>query len=370
MTNEDLCTFHFRISDNPHLLPSTPGRSTTDAAPPKTDTHGWSCQLSVLEDKSTLRATFGTSEANRIELKPCISLQIIAAYGLEHEPDRVLLSKRVKSEHLFKRGIEYREDVWVDQHYEFYIILSSHPVKLLGPFENGYSTHTLALSECDPVARNVDPLVEMMTQFERHSATSDVEYRFVSKEGLVLDRMRAHHSILSIYPSFSEKLTLAQSNPHQRTSTTVLVAPIEAWGTFERMFGFIYSGRLPREGFVPRSSQWGLAFELSREYGLEKCTSSSPWMEWHLSELRQVITDENVLELYFGWGYEYATVAGMCVRHVAERSQVHFQGGDLGSHIMGLLRDKYQGFQGCNEFQEALVVQSMKMYAQQQSIMA
>ncbi|KAF9110105.1 hypothetical protein BGX27_006760 [Mortierella sp. AM989] len=333
----------------------------------KADTLDWTCQLSILEDKSTVRATFGfsttSSEADQRELKVCCSLQIIAAYDFEHGPVQVLLSKRVKI-------YLDRKDVWIDHHYEFYIVLSSHPIKLLGPLGNAYWTHTLAQSECDPTARNIDPLVEMMTQFERHGPTSDVECRFVSKEGLVLDRMQAHHSVLSIYPALSEKLTLAQRNPHQRTTTTVLLAPIEAWITFERMLGFIYSGRLPREGFVPRSREWQMAFKLSREYGLEKCVSSSSWMDWHLNELRQLITDENVLELYFGWGYEHAAVAQMCVRHVAERSQVYFQGMDLGSHVMGLLSGRYQRHQSCFEFQEALIVQSMKMYAEQQNAKA
>ncbi|KAF9199852.1 hypothetical protein BGZ49_009981 [Haplosporangium sp. Z 27] len=344
----DLRTFHFRIPDDARLIQPTPDQTMSDSMTniiPKTDTDSWTCQLSILEDKSTLRATFGTLanfEPNSTKLKSCCCLQIMTAYDFEHDSAQVLLSKRVKSGHLFKRGIEC----------------------------NAYWTHNLAQSECDPIARNVDPLVEMMTQFERDSPTSDVEYRFVSKEGLVLDHMRAHQSILSIYPAFSKKLTLAQRNPHQRTSTTVLMVPIETWATFERILGFIYSGRLPREGFLPRSDQWRMAFELSREYGLESCTSSSSWMDWHLNELRQVITDDNVLELYFRWGYEHTVVTQMCVNHVAERSQVHFQGGDLGSHVMELLKSDYQGHQGCLKFQEALVVQSMKMYAKEQNKMS
>ncbi|KAF8975097.1 hypothetical protein BGZ46_009439 [Entomortierella lignicola] len=362
----DLRTFHFRIPDDARLIQPTPDQTMGDSMiniTPKTDTDSWTCQLSILEDKSTLRATFGTLanfEPNSTKLKSCCCLQIMTAYDFEHDSAQVLLSKRVKN----------REDIWNDQHFDFYIVLSSNPIKLLGSFESAYWTHNLAQSECDPIARNVDPLVEMMTQFERDSPTSDVEYRFVSKEGLVLDYMRAHQSILSIYPAFSKKLTLAQRNPHQRTSTTVLMVPIETWATFERILGFIYSGRLPQEGFLPRSDQWRMAFELSREYGLESCTSSSSWMDWHLNELRQVITDDNVLELYFRWGYEHTAVTQMCVNHVAERSQVHFQGGDLGSHVMELLKSDYQGHQGCFEFQEALVVQSMKMYAKEQNKMS
>lgn len=258
-----------------------------------------------------------------------------------------------------------REDVWADRHYEFYIILSSHPIKLLGPLDGSNWTHSLALSESDPVARNIDPLVEMMTQFEQHSQTSDVECRFISKTGLVLDRMKAHHAILSIYPVFSEKMAQAQRNPHQRSTATVLHIPVECWAAFGRMHGYIYSGRLPREGFAPRSEQWKMSFDLMREFGLDKCVSSVPWMEWHIDELKQVITDENVLEIYFGWGHEHGKVVQLCVRHVADRSQVHFHGRDLGTYVMGLLKERYQGQKGCHEFQEALVATLMEMYAKQ-----
>ncbi|KAF8935256.1 hypothetical protein BGZ58_005128 [Dissophora ornata] len=376
----DVRVLHFRIPDHvptaeaehTHTLSSAPPPTSTVAKP---GAHEWMCQLSILEDKAMVRGTLGPltlSETNRVEFQSCCSLEITTVReSVDNRGDavEVLLCEKVKSEDLFKRGIEYREDIWVDHNYEFQIILSCHPIKLLGSPDNANWTHTLALSECDPVARNIDPLVEMMTQFERHAPTSDVECRFIDKAGLVLDRMRAHHAVLSIFPAFSQKLaqTQAQRNPYQRTTPTILTVPVETWPAFERMLGFIYSGRLPRDGFAPRSDQWRITFLLNQEYGLDKCTSSSSWMEWHLTELEQVITDENVLEIYFGWGFEYVAVAEMCVRHVADRSQVqHVQGRDLGAHVMGLLREKYQGRKGCHEFQEALVALLMKMYAEQQ----
>ncbi|KAI1316910.1 hypothetical protein EDD11_009310 [Mortierella claussenii] len=337
----DLRVLHFRIPDHPPSEdPSQESRSPGSTIA-KIGTHEWLCQLSILDDKSTLRgflSPVAASDANRLEFRSCCSLQVTTARGCDPDPLQVLLSKRIKTEDLFKKGIEYGPN-W---------------------------THTLALSECDPIARNVDPLVELMTQFERHAHTSDVECRFISKAGLVLDRMRAHYAVLSIYPIFSEKMMLAQRNPHHRATTTVLVAPIAIWAAFERMLGFIYSGRLPREGFAPRSEQWRIAFDLSKEYGLDKCASAALWMEWHLNELQQVITDENVLDVYFEWGYEHPILAQMCARYVAERSQVHFEDSDLGSHVIGLLKKRYQGRRGCYEFQEALVVLSIKMYAEQQ----
>ncbi|KAF9940430.1 hypothetical protein BGZ65_007049 [Modicella reniformis] len=366
----DLCILHYRIPD--HSDPTGQDQAAAAGTVAKNGTHEWRCQLSVLEDKSTIRGTLGTlstSEASNAEFLSCCSLQVAALQEFEPETIKVFLNKRVRSEDLFKRGIEFyldREDVWLDKHYEFYIILSSYPIKLLGPPDGAHWTHSLVLSECDPIARNFDPLVEMMTRFEQHSLTSDVECRFVSKAGLVLDCMRAHHAILSIYPVFCEKMAKAQRNPHQRSTATVLLVPVERWAAFGRMLGYIYSGRLPREGFAPRSDQWKTSYELAKEHGLEKCNSSIPWMEWHLRELKQVITNENVLEIYFGWGYEHGTVAQMCIRYVADRSQIHFHGKDLGTYVMGLLKERYQGQKGCHEFQEALVALLMEMYAEQQ----
>lgn len=258
-----------------------------------------------------------------------------------------------------------RQDIWIDHHYEFSIILSSLPIKLHGPLDGPHWTHALALSECDPVARNIDPLVEMMTQFEHDAATSDVDCRIATSTGQVVDHLGAHQAILSIYPAFSEKMARSQRNPHQRTTSSILVTTMEARAAFERMLSFIYSGRLPQEPFVPRSDQWRIAFELAKEYGLDKNASSRPWINWHLTELQQVITDENVLEIYFRWAYRFGRVSGMCVRHVAERSQVQFQDTTFGSYVMKQLQDRYHGHSGCSEFQEAIVVLVMKMYAQQ-----
>ncbi|KAI7815997.1 hypothetical protein BC939DRAFT_470773 [Gamsiella multidivaricata] len=365
----DIRILHFRIPYQATLELQTQDQTGTIA---KTGIHDWMCQLSILEDKSTIRGALGplpSTVANRVDFLLCCSFQIIPSLDQDPEGTEVLLSKKIKSDDLFKRGIEFyldREDIWIDGHYEFRIILSSYPLKLLGPPDGSHWTHTLTLSECDPVARNIDPLVEMMTQFEHHIPTSDVEFRFLSKAGMVLDRLRAHHAVLSIFPVFSQMMAQAQSNPYQRALTTVLRATIDLRPAFERMLGFIYSGRLPQEGFVPRSEQWRASFLLSREYGLDKCASSIVWMEWHLCELEQVVTDENVLEIYFGWGREFASVAQMCVRHVAERSQVPFRGVDLGSYVMEVLKGRFQGQRGCFEFQEALVAMLMKMYADQQ----
>ncbi|KAG0302926.1 hypothetical protein BGZ98_007123 [Dissophora globulifera] len=439
----DIRILHFRmpcyetkpIANNPNYLHSStppptaaaslsseqlPESSPSANALAKFEAHEWMCQLSIQEDTSTIRVALpplAPTDSNRLEFRTCCSLQVTtAAHGAglvstnetSCNEAEVLVSKKIKSEDLFERSIECKyfyffyldgDDVLVDRHYEFQIILSSLPLKLLGPPNGANWTHTLALSESDPAARNVDPLVEMMTQFERHAPTSDVEIRFVSKAGLMLDRMRAHHAVLSIYPAFSQKLLLAltqggrqQHNPHQRSVTpTVLTVPVEAWATFERMLGFIYSGRLPREGlFGPRSDQWRINFQQSQEYGLlpthigdadnhhryqhinndngNKWAASCavPWMVWHLNELRQVITNDNVLELYFGWGLDFVMVAEMCVRHVADRSQMqHGKGRDLGTYVMEQLKGRYQGRRGSHEFQEALVALLMKTYAGQ-----
>ncbi|KAK3807881.1 MAG: hypothetical protein J3Q66DRAFT_444933 [Benniella sp.] len=364
----DLCILHFHIPDHTNSASSTQDQAASTSATAKNGTHEFMCQLTLLEDKSTIRGTLGplpASDVNRTEFKSCCSLQVAAVR--ESEPQ--VLTQRVKSDDLFKRGFEFyldRTDVWRDQHYEFYIILSSYPIKLLGPPDGAQWTHSLALSESDPSARNIDPLVEMMTRFELDGRTSDAEFRFISRDGLVQERMTAHHAILSIYPALTEKLTQSQRNPHQRTTTTVLYIPLEYRVGFGRMLGFIYSGRLPSEGFAPRSDHWKMDFALTREYGLDRCIRSIPWMEWHIHELKQVITDENVLEIYFGWGHEYGHVVQLCVRHVADRSQIHFHGRDFGTYVMEILKERYQGQKGYHEFHESLVSLLMEMYADQQ----
>ncbi|KAF9179110.1 hypothetical protein BGZ51_007240 [Haplosporangium sp. Z 767] len=368
--SNDLRILQFRIPD--HIQPAVPSDDTRRIGTiAKAGIHEWSCQLMVLEDTTTIRATLGPmshSISTQAELDPCCSLQVVSAPESGPSTAQVLMNKNIRGEDLFKRGIEFyldRQDIWTDHHYEFSIILSSLPIKLLGPLDGPHWTHTLALSECDPVARNIDPLVEMMTQFEHDAPTSDVDCHIATSTGQVIDHLRAHQAILSIYPAFSEKMTRSQRNPHQRTTSSILVTTMEARAAFERMLSFIYSGRLPQEPFVPRSDQWRIVFELAKEYDLDKSASSRPWINWHLTELQQVITDENVLEIYFRWAYRFGRVAGICVRHVAERSQVQFQGTTFGSYVMKQLQDRYHGHAGCSEFQEAIVMFVMKMYIQQ-----
>ncbi|KAG0244283.1 hypothetical protein B0O80DRAFT_491190 [Mortierella sp. GBAus27b] len=367
----DICILHYRIPDQVRTASTTQDQAAPAGVVTGNGKHDWMCQLQITEDRM-IRGTLNPlpdSKVNRKEFQSCCSLQVAIVEEYSPQGMQLILGQRITSEHLFKRGIEfylYQEDVWADQHYEFYIILSSYPIKLLGLPDGPHGTHTLALSESDPGARNIDPLVEMMTQFEQHGQTSDVEFRFVSKAGLVLDRLKAHYAILSNYPAFTEMMAQVQRNPHKRSRSTVFHVPVEYKAAFGRMLGFIYSGRLPGEGFAPRSDQWKVSFELTRVYRLDKCISSTPWVRWHTGELRRLITDENVLEIYFSWGYEYGHVVQLCVRHVADRLQVHFHGNDLGTYVMGLLKERYQGQKGYHEFQEALVATLMEMYAEQQ----
>ncbi|KAF9961019.1 hypothetical protein BGZ72_005142 [Mortierella alpina] len=333
----------------------------------KTGTHEWTCQLSVLEDAVTVRATLQTtlrSPTSQALLAPCRCLQV-AAY-VESDPDatHVLLHQRIKEGDLLKGQVEFyldRQDIWVDRSYEFSVILSSFPLKLLGPPDGPHWTHSLALSESDPVARNIDPLVEMLTRFERHTPTADVECRFVSPKGQILGQLRAHRAILSVYPALSEKLSRSSFNP----AGFILDVSMVARPSFEAMLSFIYSGKLPREPFVPRSEQWEVVFDLAKGFGLDKNENSEPWMDWHLSALHQALTDEDLLEIFFGWGHRHRKVAQMCIEHVAERFQVQFRDKDFGTFVMQQLRDQYQDREGCSEFQETLVVMTMRSYALQ-----
>lgn len=263
-----------------------------------------------------------------------------------------------------------RQDVLVDRHYyEFTLILSSLHIKLLGPPDGTQETHTLALSESDPVARNVDPLVEMMTQFHQHTPTADVECRFIDRNGHVRLCVRAHQAILSIYPTFSEKMVQAQSNPYLRSKNTVVVLqmPVESCAAFQRMLEFIYSGKLPIEAFNPRDNeQWKTVFDLTKEHGIDRNPNSMPWIDWHLQELKQVLTEENVLEIYFAWGYAHEDVMRLCVDHVAERQHVQYQGKEFNSVVLDMIKSRFMGKPGCREFQDAFVTRGWGVYANQQ----
>lgn len=105
----DLYILHFRVPDHIPTTPSTQGQAAPAGTAAKDGTHEWMCQLSILEDKSTIRGTLGplpASEVNRTELQPCCTLQITSVREYEPHGMQVVLNKRVKSEDLFKRGIE------------------------------------------------------------------------------------------------------------------------------------------------------------------------------------------------------------------------------------------------------------------------
>ncbi|KAG0271661.1 hypothetical protein BGZ95_000492 [Linnemannia exigua] len=406
----DICFLHFRVHDltlsttpaatatssnnnensnsNNNTTDSTASRQGSTVA--KAGLHKWLCQLSILDDKTTVRGLLGPLVDPELKkaaaLAACCTLQVAtapqdpatttgsgAASTSTKTSPRVLYATTIQSEDLFRQGVEFymdRQDVLVDRHYyEFTLILSSLHIKLLGPPDGPQETHTLALSECDPVARNVDPLVEMMTQFQQHTPTTDVECRFIDRNGHVRDYIRAHQAILSIYPTFSEKLAQAQSNPYQRSKDVVVVLhlPVEACAVFQRMLEFIYSGKLPIEAFNPRNNeQWKRTFDLIKEYGLDQSPNSSPWMEWHLQELKQVLTEENVLEIYFAWGFEHEDVAGLCVDHVSDRQHVQYQGQEFHSVVQDMIKTRFLGKPGYREFQDAFVNRDWTIYANQQ----
>ncbi|KAF9120993.1 hypothetical protein BGW39_010928 [Mortierella sp. 14UC] len=399
----DICFLHFRIHDstlantatatstssnnnsNENNNGSTAARQGSTVA--KAGLHEWLCQLSILDDKSTVRGLLGPLVDPELQkaaaLASCSTLQVAtvpqdssstgtASKSTTTTSSRVLYAKTIQSEDLFRQGVEYSQDVLADRHYyEFTLVLSSLHIKLLGPPDGPQETHTLALSECDPVARNVDPLVEMMTQFQQHTPTTDVECRFIDRNGHVRDYIRAHQAILSIYPTFSEKMAQAQSDPYQRSKNVVVVLqlPVEACAAFQRMLEFIYSGKLPIEAFNPSNNeQWKRAFDLAREYGLDHSPNSAPWMEWHLQELKQVLTEENVLEIYFAWGFAHEDVAGLCVDRVSERQHVQYQGREFHSVVRDMIKTRFLGKPGCREFQDAFVNRGWASYANQQQL--
>ncbi|KAG0055145.1 hypothetical protein BGZ89_002469 [Linnemannia elongata] len=411
----DICFLHFRIHDSTLSSTSTASATspsannnenndTNDSSTQQSSTGAktgglqeWLCQLSILDDKTTVRGLLGPlidpERKKAAVLASCRTLQVATVprttpigandtqgqtYSTTSNKDnnknpRVLYAKSFQCEDFFRQGIEFyldRHDVLVDRHYyEFTLILSSLHIKLLGPPDGPQDTHTLALSESDPLARNVDPLVEMMTQFHQHIPTADVECRFIDRNGHVRLCVRAHQAILSTYPAFSEKMAQAQSNPYLRSKNTIVVLqmPVESCAAFQRMLEFIYSGKLPIEAFNPRDNeQWKKAFDLAKEYGLDRSPNSMPWMDWHLQELKQVLTEENVLEIYFAWGYAHEDVMRLCVDHVAERQHVQYQGKEFNSAVLDMIKGQFIGKPGCREFQDAFVTRGWGVYANQQ----
>ncbi|KAF9933340.1 hypothetical protein FBU30_005744 [Linnemannia zychae] len=405
----DICYLHFRIDDSTLSATSAPtisnnntgnsrsgnDKDDTNTVPlsldrqgltvAKVGLHEWLCQLSILDDEATIRGLLGPLVDPELKkaaaLSSCCTLQVAKVSwdsnslltGAICSKARILFAKSIQSEDLFRQGVEFyveRQDVLVDWHfYEFTLILSSLHIKLLGPPNGLLETHALALSECDPVSRNVDPLVELMTQFQYHNPTTDVECCFVDHNGHVRTCVRAHQAILSIYPVFSEKMSQAQSNPYQRSKNTVIVLllPVEIYTIFLRMLEFIYSGKLPTETYTPRNDHWKKAFDISKEYGLDRSPSSTPWMEWHLQELGQILTEENVLEIYFAWGYTHEGVAKLCVKHVNDRQCVQYQGQEFHLTVRNMIKARFLGKPGCREFQDAFVNRGWVTYANQQS---
>ncbi|KAF9547228.1 hypothetical protein EC957_008738 [Mortierella hygrophila] len=407
----DICFLHFRIHDSTLSSTSTASATSFSASNENNNSSArqssngakagglqeWLCQLSIVDDKTTVRGLLGPlvdpERKKTAVLASCCTFQVATvprttpvfanitqeqqvhgpARNKNNNNARVLYAKTIQSEDLFRQGVEFyvdRQDVLVDRHYyEFTLILSSLHIKLLGPPDGPQDTHTLALSESDPVARNVDSLVEMMTQFHQHTPTADVECRFIDRNGHVRLCVRAHQAILSIYPTFSERMAQAQSNPYLRSKNTVVVLqmPVESCAAFQRMLEFIYSGKLPMEAFNPRDNeQWKKAFDLAKEFGLDRSLNSMPWMDWHLQELKQVLTEENVLEIYFAWGYAHEDVMRLCVDHVAERQHVQYQGKEFNSAVLDMIKSRFMGKPGCREFQDAFVTRGWGVYANQQ----
>jgi len=276
----------------------------------------------------------------------------------------------------------------------------------------------------------------MLIRFKSHLPSTDVLFKFLSPAtGEVVESIPAHQAILSIYPRFSERMFAARAerNPHlrgrwqQRTrqvdggDRVELEMTADRLKAFERMLGFIYSGLLPHAGFSLVShqnhrrrigndngeggggggggggghkvDQWKMTFELAQEYGLEKSLSARPWMDWHQQVLKKLLTEENVLEVYFGWGYAHVSVARDCVeflvnRPVApisfflfqpqQRQQQHqneeqeststpaaaratFEN-ESNSHVLRVVKDRYGGQPGCVEFQDMFVRLKMELY--------
>ncbi|KAG0049204.1 hypothetical protein BGZ83_005980 [Gryganskiella cystojenkinii] len=470
----------------------------------KLGTYDWTCQLSILEEAETIRATLApipATKANVAALGECCTLQVLgrpptpsaSSLALRNneflgpaDPDfslkPVLVTKRLRREDIFSRGIEFYLDydtVWTsddenhhnnnlrsdsyhshrphrgnsirhNNHFAFSIILSTHPIKLLGPLDGPKWTHALKASETDPGDRTIDPLVEMMICFQSHSPSTDILFKFLSPlTGEEVEEIRAHQAILSIYPAFSERVFAAQAdrNPHLRRTTTatirgaartaevdgssssvtVLQMSSDRFEAFERMMSFIYSGLIPYSSFsiLPGNNkggsggsgidQWKTTFELLKEYGLSKCLSARPWLDWHTRQLRRLLTEENVLDVYFSWGFAHETVARDCVEFLVKRpitplpamffsppspipqgsphqsrtgsfaqaspssSSSSSSGTGMAllgmagmmdmdestNHVLRLVREQYAGRPGCVEFQDLFVKMKLELYHQQ-----
>ncbi|KAF9584361.1 hypothetical protein BGW38_006745 [Lunasporangiospora selenospora] len=387
----DICSLHFRVPDGSQPESKQPD-SSLEPCSYSNDNNNTTCRLTVLaKDKTQIRASLGPLSQTKFvwsEFQACCSFQVFSG-----PTQQLLVAKTVQSGDIWKRGTEFvleRKDIWVDQHYEFVVIFSSFPLKLLGPIQGKHQTHPLKVSSHDPV-RMVDPFVEMMVRFQHHAGSADVEFLFPhettsSAQSSRQDREQilAHRAILSIYPALSRMLAQDQGLAFQRSRshrTTIRVDP-RAIITIRSMLDFMYSGMLPQNDipFVqqgldhaiihhhPDHDRWKITFEIAHEYGLDTFVCASPWIDWHVGRLRDLIRDENVLHLYFGWGHAYVRVAELCIQHVAERMKNSCLRQDSAEAMIRDLQERYrvQHEQTWPEFHAALLKQMATMYCEQQ----
>ncbi|KAG0028147.1 hypothetical protein BGZ82_008599 [Podila clonocystis] len=311
---------------------SIPDQVSAEAAFPSPDpcsskpdsTAIWTCTLTKLVD-STVRAALrppasichSDEENEKSGQRHCSSIQFLAT-SLE-----VLVAKIYLD----------RADIFQDGRFEFIVVISfHHPLKIANPTGVMKDQHPTMLSQA------VDPMVELMTRFYLDGKTANVVFKFVPPAYNQPPRQRkAHQAILSIYPSFSERmlssrsLSLGNFNPHQRGTMEFEEAAGTSWG-FEQMLKFIYTGSPPDSPGHIDSSEWQVVFDLGKRYQLDY------FLEEYLAKLAEMMRFDKLLDVFFKWGYQHPGVVLMCCQIIAKNLDTSFRGNPLGLYLLAELQ--------------------------------
>ncbi|KAF9420575.1 hypothetical protein BGZ94_009087 [Podila epigama] len=289
----------------------------------------WTCALTKLPGDTvlaTLRPPSSAPSSTHVfshpTQLPCQSIQVLSISL------RVLVAKNISRVDLSKRGVEVYlryEDVFKDTKFQFVVVTSYYPLKHLHPAALRQNRVQASL------VQTLDPMIELMTRFLTDKTTANVTFAFSPAAQPYL-QLKAHQTILSIYPAFAEKIlagnvTRGNINPHQRIPV-IFEEPLERHWGLEEMLKFIYTGMKPSNPDNIDSAGWGVVFDLGKRYQLDL------FMDEYLAMLRDSLRFDRLLEVYFAWGHRHARVAMLCADVISKNAQVYFRGQYLGEYML------------------------------------
>ncbi|KAG0326737.1 hypothetical protein BG004_002909 [Podila humilis] len=400
--NSALEAVHPMSSSLPSSGPFTsPGSTTENDAFFATDGTVWTCALTKLTDhtarvvltppkaSTSTQSILANSENQRpyrkrgklVQERPISSIQVISPSM------QVLATKSVSRTDVYKRGIEFyidQDDIFVNGQFEFLTLFSGHPVKHL-------HRDTLEVAQMAPtINHELEPMIELMTRFYLDSKTTNSHHQQQQQQQQqqqpIIRKRLAHQAILSIYPSFSEKLLYRSNmspqtaamqhssscnmlNPHRRTNLEFEEPVHRAWA-LEQMLKYMYTGCRPEHPPPPASafptasqyqnyyqhqqqqhpqqqqsglgqeeqqSEWSAVFEVADTYGMES------FMETYLDMFEEGMRVDRMLRLYFECGYyRYEGVVRRVARVLAEHRDLEFRGQRIVDYMLQVMEEMQQ----------------------------